>query len=85
MECYPGRELARTCARLGQSATWSRPAFFAFEPTKSLLFILEPKRNRIGVFDANTYVFKSWFSCHGHTYGNVGGRSMFTAQKRIKW
>ena len=49
IECYPVRELARSCTR--KICCLEHPAFFVFDSTRSLLFISEPKRNRIGIFD----------------------------------
>ncbi|XP_023326264.1 uncharacterized protein LOC111699762 [Eurytemora carolleeae] len=68
MECYPVRELARSCTRT--ICCLEHPAFFAFDSTRSLLFISEPKRNRIGIYDANTFVFKSWLTCPDYTLRN---------------
>ena len=68
IECYPVSELARSCTRT--ICCLEHPAFFDFDSTRSLLFISEPKRNRIGIFDANTYLFKSWLSCPHYTLRN---------------
>ena len=42
----------------------------ALDPTFPNILVSEPEKDRIGIYEADSFTFKSWFSVKGHRHAS---------------